>query len=170
MNTQSTQSVLLLDRPGARLARRAAIVVALCALVATLTATWLSSTSALAGPGKPAPAARSGAKAPAPAPVVTAIDDGADDGDADRPKKAKRSKAKSELVGKLNLNTATVDQLSMLPGVGPSKAERVIEWRGKNGGFKRVADLRKVKGFGYKTLKKLEAYLDIKGDNTLKAK
>ena len=75
-----------------------------------------------------------------------------------------------ELAGKLNLNTATEDQLMVLPSVGPAKAERIVTWRKKNGGFKRTADLRRVKGFGYKTFKKLEPYLDIKGDTTLAAK
>jgi competence ComEA-like helix-hairpin-helix protein len=75
-----------------------------------------------------------------------------------------------ELAGKLNLNTATEDQLMLLPTVGPSKAERIVTWRKKNGGFKRVADLRRVKGFGYKTFKRLEPFLDIKGDTTLAPK
>ncbi len=75
-----------------------------------------------------------------------------------------------ELAGKLNLNAATEEQLMRLPSVGPSKAERIVTWRKKNGGFKRVADLRRVKGFGYKTFKRLEPFLDIKGDTTLAAK
>ncbi|HEY0193282.1 MAG TPA: helix-hairpin-helix domain-containing protein [Kofleriaceae bacterium] len=74
-----------------------------------------------------------------------------------------------QISGKLNLNTATQDQLMLLPTVGPSKAERILDWRKKNGGFKRTADLRHVKGFGYKTFKKLEPYLDIKGDTTIAA-
>jgi competence protein ComEA len=78
------------------------------------------------------------------------------------PKKAGR-----ELTGKLNLNTATEDQLLLLPTIGPAKAERIVTWRKKNGGFKRTADLRRVKGFGYKTFKRLEPFLDIKGDTTL---
>lgn len=82
---------------------------------------------------------------------------------------AKKSNHK-ELAGKLNLNTASEDQLMLLPTVGPSKAERIVTWRKKNGAFKRVADLRRVKGFGYKTFKRLEPYLDIKGDTTLAAK
>jgi len=70
---------------------------------------------------------------------------------------------RKELAGKLNLNTATEEQLMLLPSVGPSKAERIVVWRKKNGGFKRVADLRRVKGFGYRTFKRLEPFLDIIG-------
>src|SRR5690242_10058366 len=66
---------------------------------------------------------------------------------------AKKSNHK-ELGGKININTATEDQLMLLPTVGPAKAERIVAWRKKNGGFKRVADLRRVKGFGYKTFKR----------------
>ncbi len=77
---------------------------------------------------------------------------------------------KKEPTGKLNLNTATEEQLMMLPTVGPSKAERIVAWRKKNGGFKRAADLRRVKGFGYRTYKKLEPFLDIKGEWTLTGK
>ena len=82
---------------------------------------------------------------------------------------AKKSSRK-ELTGKLNLNTAPEDQLMLLPAVGPAKAERIVAWRKKNGSFKRIADLRHVKGFGYKSFKKLEPFLDIKGDTTLEAK
>ena len=71
--------------------------------------------------------------------------------------------------GRLNLNTATAAELMLLPGIGPAKAERVLTWRKRNGTFRRVADLRRVKGFGYRTIKRLEPYLDIKGDTTLRA-
>jgi competence protein ComEA len=74
-----------------------------------------------------------------------------------------------EIIGTLNLNSATLEQLMLLPTVGPVEAERIVAWRRKNGGFKRTADLRRVKGFGHKTFKKLEPFLDIKGDTTLAA-
>lgn len=64
--------------------------------------------------------------------------------------------------GKLNLNTASEDQLMLLPSVGAAKAERIVAWRKKNGSFKRIADLRRVKGFGYKTFKRLEPFLESK--------
>ena len=64
----------------------------------------------------------------------------------------------------------TEEQLMLLPTVGPAKAERIVAWRKRNGAFKRPADLRRVKGFGYKTFKRLEPYLDVKGESTLAAK
>jgi competence ComEA-like helix-hairpin-helix protein len=87
--------------------------------------------------------------------------------DGDHPLK---KSAHKDLTGRLNLNTANEEQLMVLPTVGPAKAERIVAWRKKNGGFKRIADLRRVKGFGYKTFKRLEPYLDIKGDTTLAPK
>jgi len=101
------------------------------------------------------------------APSIAAAIRPGDDAPGDVP--AKKS-AHKELGGKLNLNTATEEQLMLLPTVGPAKAERIVAWRKKNGGFKRPADLRRVKGFGYKTFKRLEPYLDIKGDTTLSSK
>src|ERR1700733_12231485 len=97
------------------------------------------------------------------APVTTALARPAAPADDEHP--AKKSLHK-ELTGKLNLNTASEDQLMLLPTVGQAKADRIVTWRKKNGGFKRRADLRRVKGFGYKTFKRLEPYLAIKGDTT----
>lgn len=134
-------------------------------LVAAMGGTW--SRSAAASP--PAPAAASTSSGAAQQKPVTRPTGGpAADGEADEPP-AKKSNRK-ELTGKLNLNTANEDQLMLLPTVGPAKAERIVTWRKKNGGFKRIADLRRVKGFGYKTFKKLEPFLDIKGDTTLTPK
>lgn len=76
-------------------------------------------------------------------------------------------KPASALSGKLNLNTATEEQLMLLPTVGPAKAERITAWRQKNGGFRRIADIRRVKGFGFKTFKRLEPFLDVHGETTL---
>ncbi|WP_245730790.1 ComEA family DNA-binding protein [Micromonospora pallida] len=60
--------------------------------------------------------------------------------------------------GKVNLNTATVAQLDTLPGVGPVLAQRIIDHRDRQGGFRSVGDLRQVEGIGdarYEQLKDL---------------
>jgi competence protein ComEA len=137
-----------------RLSRRLVPLAAVAMLIAAMGGTWTRIADAAPGGSPPARAA-----SPPSTAVVTPSRDELDD---PRPRKAKK-----EVAGKLNLNTATEDQLMQLPTVGPAKAERIVEWRKKNGGFKRVADLRRVKGFGYKTFKKLEPFLDIKGETTL---
>jgi competence ComEA-like helix-hairpin-helix protein len=137
----------------APLARRLAPLAAVALLIAAMGGTWARSANA-------APAA-----AAVQQPVTKPSAAVPRSGDPDEPP-AKKS-GRKQLTGKLNLNTATEDQLMLLPTVGPSKAERIVTWRKKNGGFKRVADLRRVKGFGYKTFKKLESYLDITGETTL---
>jgi competence protein ComEA len=56
----------------------------------------------------------------------------------------------------INLNTATVDQLATLPGVGQKTAERIVEYRTKSGGFKKVEELMNVKGIGEKSFLKIK--------------
>lgn len=81
---------------------------------------------------------------------------------------AKAKPAAPAVEGKLNLNTADEAQLRMLPGVGDTKAARIVEWRKKHGKFRRIKDLRRVKGFGKKTVQKLEPYLTLQGPTTLR--
>jgi competence protein ComEA len=50
--------------------------------------------------------------------------------------------------GKVNLNTATLEQLDGLPGVGPVLAQRILDWREANGPFTTVDQLREVTGIG----------------------
>jgi competence protein ComEA len=138
------------------LRRKLATVIALAALVVTMGGTWMTASSASAAPL----AASGGAQG------AVSTTGAAAGGEAAPAKKSNHH----DLSGKVNLNTASEDQLMLLPTVGPAKAERVVAWRKKNGGFKRTEDLRHVKGFGYKTWKKLAPFLDIKGDTTLVAK
>jgi len=149
---------MTLSNLNSKLTRRLASLAAIAMIIAAMGGTW--SRSAVASPQQ-APQAQQAITKP-----VAAAPRPADDSDEPAAKKSNRK----QIAGKLNLNTANEEQLMLLPTVGPAKAERIIAWRQKNGGFKRIADLRHVKGFGYKTFKKLEAYLDIKGDTTLAAK
>jgi competence protein ComEA len=61
----------------------------------------------------------------------------------------------------LNLNSATLPQLEALPGIGRSTAERIIEYRQKNGGFKRIEDLMNVRGVGEKSFLKLKPLITV---------
>ncbi len=70
--------------------------------------------------------------------------------------------------GTVNLNTASVDELMELPGVGPSKAEAILAFRKARGGFKKVEDLMKVKGIGRKTFQKLRPFLALNGPGLTK--
>src|ERR1041385_6433314 len=54
----------------------------------------------------------------------------------------------------VNLNTATTADLEALPGIGPAMAARIIEYRQKNSGFKKIEDLMNVKGIGEKVFLK----------------
>lgn len=149
-----------------KLVRRIVPVAALCALVVSMGGTWATAQPVTPQPPRATPG-RAPASAPASAPSSgsppSAASEPADDRRTPRP-------ARKQVTGKLNLNTATEEQLMLLPTVGPSKAERIVVWRKKNGGFKRVADLRRVKGFGYKTLRRLAPFLDVTGETTLAPK
>jgi len=52
---------------------------------------------------------------------------------------------------KINLNTATLDELTQLKRVGPTYAQRIIDYRDQYGPFEKIEDLMKVKGIGPKT-------------------
>jgi competence protein ComEA len=61
----------------------------------------------------------------------------------------------------VNLNTATQAQLETLPGIGASAAKRIIEYREKNGGFKKIEELMNVKGIGEKSFLKLKPMVTV---------
>ena len=61
----------------------------------------------------------------------------------------------------LNLNTATPQQLEGLPGIGPVLAKRIVEFREKKGGYKRLEELLAVPGISEKKWRVLRAYLTV---------
>ena len=69
----------------------------------------------------------------------------------------------------VNLNSATVAQIATLPGIGEKAAQRIVEYREKNGGFKKIEELMNVKGIGEKSFLKLKPLVTV-GDRNAAAK
>ena len=61
----------------------------------------------------------------------------------------------------ININTATITDLQKLPGIGAATATRIVEYRQKNGPFKKVEDLLNVRGIGEKTFDRIRARLSV---------
>ena len=61
----------------------------------------------------------------------------------------------------VNLNTATLEQLDTLPGVGPVTAQRILDWRSAHGAFTSVDELLEVEGIGEKTLADMAPHLTL---------
>lgn len=69
--------------------------------------------------------------------------------------------------GVVNVNTGTLEQLCLLPGIGQHTASRIISYREANGPFQSVDDLQQVKGIGTATLERLRSRCVIDGQTTL---
>ncbi len=67
-----------------------------------------------------------------------------------------------KIIGKININTATQDELTRLPRIGPAIAKRIIAYRTENGSFATPEEITKVKGIGPKTYQKLQAFISVK--------
>ena len=79
---------------------------------------------------------------------------------AQEPKEPKMPAA-THAAAAVNLNTATAAQLEGLPGIGKATAERIVEYRQKSGGFKKIEDLMNVRGIGEKNFLKLKPLITV---------
>ncbi|TKD70407.1 hypothetical protein FBF83_13195 [Pseudalkalibacillus hwajinpoensis] len=67
----------------------------------------------------------------------------------------------SEGTELISINTADLNELQELPGIGPSKAEAIIQYREENGAFKAIEELQNISGIGEKTFEKLKDLISI---------
>jgi competence protein ComEA len=70
----------------------------------------------------------------------------------------------------VNINKASKDELKNLKGIGDTRAQDIIDYRKKNGDFKSVDELEKVKGIGPGTMKQIRANVTVSGDTVLPKK
>lgn len=77
---------------------------------------------------------------------------------------------KAEGGKRVNINSADSSQLSLLPRVGPSVAQRIVDYRKENGPFKKSEDLMLVQGIGEKTFQLIKPYIATAGETTLREK
>ncbi len=64
-------------------------------------------------------------------------------------------------LGKININTATIEELDVLPGIGPAIAQRIIDYRTQDGPFKQLEDLKEVRGIGDVLFSQVKDYITL---------
>lgn len=70
----------------------------------------------------------------------------------------------------ININSASAEQLMLLPRIGEKTAAQIVAWREQNGSFKKITDIMQVKGIGDASYELLEPYLVLEGETTLNVK
>ena len=67
----------------------------------------------------------------------------------------------NEINSKVNINTATIDELMSISGIGESKAKAIIEYRNQNGNFKDISEIKNVSGIGEALFEKIKSNITV---------
>jgi competence protein ComEA len=78
---------------------------------------------------------------------------------------AAQGRGRRDIEGVVNINTATAEQLRMLPGVGPAKVRNILAYR-QTHPFRTVDELVRIKGIGRKMVRRLRLHLSVSGETT----
>jgi competence protein ComEA len=74
---------------------------------------------------------------------------------------AQQAQTAKPATEKININTATLDELQKLPSVGPKIAQRIIDYRKQNGNFKKTEEIMKVNGIGEKIFARMKDMITV---------
>lgn len=95
-------------------------------------------------------------------PTTMAADTTTPDTTEDEATESQHTATPKQHAERINVNTASLEQLKTLPGIGPAYSKRIIKYRNAHDGFKTIEELKKIKGIGEKRLEKLKPFVKLK--------
>lgn len=113
-------------------------------------------------PLKPAAAVQAGSTTPGSAPGTPVASADGTGRNAFTPQTGAKAAGAATVTGLINVNTADQSQLDTLPGIGPSLAQRIIQYREANGPFRAVEDLKNVSGIGDKKFEDIKDRITVR--------
>ncbi len=79
---------------------------------------------------------------------------------------AQAAETAPSFVGVVNINTASVEELELLPGIGETRARAVVALRERRGGFRSIDELKQVKGIGDAGLERIRPFVRLEGETS----